>query len=161
MGASALRAASRHALTPEDVTQLTAGIAYLRAASRSEPRQIRIGCQEQQLGGSATALRAAHPFSLASLSRSIRAWPVTTPGCTDGGSLGYDGRSHSPTHGMPMSSALPTAHANQMSECGRSRRQQLAPEVHDADHTRSAHRDRPRARRHRHMERAGRAEKDC
>ena len=51
MGASALRAASRHALTLEDVTQLTAGIAYLRAASRSDPRQIRIGCQEQQFGG--------------------------------------------------------------------------------------------------------------
>ena len=55
IGASALRAASRHALTEEEVTQLTAGMAY--------------------------------PLALASSNRSTRAWPVTTPGCTDAGSF--------------------------------------------------------------------------
>lgn len=47
------------------------------------------------------------PFSLACLSRSICAWPESTPGCTDGGKLGNDSKAHSSTHGKPKSAELP------------------------------------------------------
>ena len=79
MGASFLRAASRHALMLLDVTQLTAGI--------------------------------AKPWSCAVSSRSIIAWPVSTPGCTLGGSFGYSPIAQSSVHGKPISSAAVPARA--------------------------------------------------
>ena len=53
----------------------------------------------------------AKPWSCAVSSRSIIAWPVSTPGCTLGGSFGYSPIAQSSVHGKPISSAAVPARA--------------------------------------------------
>ena len=72
------------------------GASFLRAASMHALIELLV-----------TQLTAgmAKPQSCACWSRSVSAWPVQTPGCTDGGIFGYCPIAHSSVHGSPISSA--------------------------------------------------------
>ena len=106
IGASALRAASRQVLTDEDVTQLTAGMAY----------RFSFACCSRSTSACRACAGLLSPPTPSSPSRTPlhqgSAWPVTTPGWTEGGRLGYDATAHSSTQGRPRSSA------NLRSGCG-------------------------------------------